>query len=514
MSPFADGTPLVSQWPIPPLHFFDYEMNVLPSMAGTYFYHSHVGFQAVSCSGPLIVEDSRHQTPPYEYYDDRILFVQDAFVKNETAIEAGLVASPLSWSGEAAAILVNGKGGGSVNGTACNASLSTIDVEPGKTYRLRFIGATALTFASIAIEGHDGLQVIEADGSYTLPQNTSFLQLAAGQRYSVLFTTKLNPEKQQYYIQLESRERPTVTRSYAILNYISPSSSPVLYPPPDASKPLTLPNTTLGFLDYQLKPHPSCFSSDKDKMPTAAEVTRTVVMTVHQSVNGQTIWLQNGKPWTESFPVEPYLISLYKSDGIEFPSLDRAMQNHGLDNLTRTFPAALGEVLEIVIQNTGADSGGLDAHPFHAHGAHYWDLGSGNGTYDAAANEAKMQVLGANPVKRDTTVLYRYAATTGKGVEMGWRAWRIRVSQPGAWMVHCHILQHMLMGMQSVWVMGNSSQVLGVGGEEDLQGYLVYGGSVVGNETVGPRVVHWFDGEGEGEGEGDAKRDARFGIDS
>jgi len=46
----------------------------------------------------------------------------------------------------------------------CNASHSVIDVEPGKTYRLRFIGATALTFASIAIEGHESLQVIEADG--------------------------------------------------------------------------------------------------------------------------------------------------------------------------------------------------------------------------------------------------------------------------------------------------------------------------------------------------------------
>ena len=56
-----------------------------------------------------------------------------------------------------------GKGGGSANGTACNASLSSIDVEPGKTYRLRFIGSTALSFVSLAIEGHD-LQVIEADG--------------------------------------------------------------------------------------------------------------------------------------------------------------------------------------------------------------------------------------------------------------------------------------------------------------------------------------------------------------
>jgi L-ascorbate oxidase len=161
VSPFSDGTPIASQWPIPPAHFFDYEIHVPVGMAGTYFYHSHVGFQAVSAAGPLIVDDLH---VPYRYDDEKIIMIQDAFTKDFQTIEKGLVNTPLVWSGEAAAILVNGKGGGSANGTACNASLSVIDVEPGKTYRLRFIGATALTFASLAIEGHGSLEVIEADG--------------------------------------------------------------------------------------------------------------------------------------------------------------------------------------------------------------------------------------------------------------------------------------------------------------------------------------------------------------
>jgi FtsP/CotA-like multicopper oxidase with cupredoxin domain len=160
-SPFSDGTPQGSQWPIPPHHFFDYEINVPVGMAGSYMYHSHVGFQAVSASGPLIVDDLK---VPYHYDHEKIIFLQDTFVKNFTTIEQGLTATPFIWSGEAAAILVNGKGGGSSNGTACNASLSTIDVEPGKTYRLRFISATALTFASLAIEDHSSLEIIEADG--------------------------------------------------------------------------------------------------------------------------------------------------------------------------------------------------------------------------------------------------------------------------------------------------------------------------------------------------------------
>ena len=130
-------------------------------MAGSYYYHSHVGFQSVSASGPLIIED---RVQPFPYDEERIIYLQDLFVKNNAAIEQGLRARyNWSWSGESAMVLVNGKGGGSANGTACNASLSAIDVEPGKTYRLRFIGATAITFASLAIEDHS-LSIIQADG--------------------------------------------------------------------------------------------------------------------------------------------------------------------------------------------------------------------------------------------------------------------------------------------------------------------------------------------------------------
>ena len=136
-------------------------------------------------------------------------------------------------------------------------------------------------------------------------------------------------------------------------------------------------------------------------------------------------------------------MSLYKNDTYEYPSLPRALANNGLDNVTRAFPAQIGEVLEIIIQNTGADAGGLDVHPWHAHGGHYYDIGAGNGTYNATLNEEKLK--GTQPVKRDTTMLYKYGSSTGNGTHVGWRAWRLRVQEPGVWMIHCHILEHMLM---------------------------------------------------------------------
>ncbi|EHK96709.1 putative L-ascorbate oxidase [Glarea lozoyensis 74030] len=275
-----------------------------------------------------------------------------------------------------------------------------VSVEPGKTYRLRFIGATALTFALLAFEGHDSLTVIEADGSYTQPYNTSILQIGGGQRYSVLLTTKAAPEKSSYFMQVESRDRPSVARSFAVLQYgLKPATKPMN----PLTAPLTLPNITRGFLDDLAPLHPS-----RD-FPTSAEVTRRITLTVHQKVSGQTVWLQNAYNWTDSFPQTPYLVALYENTtntttnpGLPYPSLERALANNGIDPVTRTFPARLGEVLEIVIQNTGADKGGLDIHPFHAHGAHFWDLGSGNGTFNGTANDASWAARGHQPPLRDT----------------------------------------------------------------------------------------------------------------
>lgn len=52
----------------------------------------------------------------------------------------------------------------------------------------------------------------------------------------------------------------------------------------------------------------------------------------------------------------------------------------------------------------------------------------------------------------------------------------------------CHILQHMIMGMQTVWVMGNESEVMTLP-QPEVEGYLTYGGSVLGDENTYPSVV-------------------------
>ncbi|KAK9485762.1 hypothetical protein V1527DRAFT_111581 [Lipomyces starkeyi] len=53
---------------------FDYEPHSTIEHA---VYHSHVGFQAVSASGPLITED--RDELPYKYDAEHTIFLQDLF---------------------------------------------------------------------------------------------------------------------------------------------------------------------------------------------------------------------------------------------------------------------------------------------------------------------------------------------------------------------------------------------------------------------------------------------------
>lgn len=459
MAPFADGTPQASQWPIPCNHFFDYEIHPGDYEPGTYFYHSHVGFQAVSAQGALIIEDI--EAPPYQYDEERIVLISDYFNKTDETIEKGLVADPFVWSGETNAVLINGVGvaTGETAGQG-NCHLPIINVEPDKTYRMRFIGGTALSMVQFGIVGHDNFTIIEADGAYTMPHQEKFMQLSSGQRFSALFKTKSRSElgnTTDYLIQLETKDRPAVYHGYGVLRY---SSTPQITTAP-AKPPLTLSNATYAWAEYALEP------LWDNNFPTADQVTRRIEIDNRQLATQTTIWQVNNLQWNETsnpYPGDkPYLVAIYEQGPSAIPNYTAALANHGWDPYTLTFPAKIGEVIEIIWYNTGSlvkNNGGVDYHPFHAHGGHYYDCGSGNGTYNATENELKLKDY--RPVKRDTTNLYRYGEKTEAGLRMGWRAWRLRVEDAGVWMIHCHILQHMIMGMQSVWVMGDYMDITAV----------------------------------------------------
>ncbi|PVI00651.1 multicopper oxidase [Periconia macrospinosa] len=499
VAPYSDGTPQASQWPIAPGQFFDYEIHPDVGEAGTYFYHSHIGFQQITAAGPLIVKPCEKE--PYAYDEDLVLNVQDYYNKSDTTVETGLLENPFVWSGETKAILINGQSGKAQSENATDASClpHVIKVKPDRTYRLRFIGMQVISLVTLGIEGHHELTVIEADGSLTKKAKTDHLQIAPGQRFSILLKTKSVAEleslnKTGFWIQYENRDRPANVSGYAILSYDVPSSNhpghKVLVLP--ASKPLVLPQNVTDWLEYTLTP----FDTSSNPFPPASAVSRTVIITVQQKVNGTTQWAQNNDIWKAANISVPYLTAIYTRGQAAIPDYDAALNNYGWDPKTLAFPAKIGEIIDIVWQNNNGPSGGWDIHPFHAHGRHYWDLGSGNSTYNADANNARLDALyqetGWTPALRDTTMQYRYAVSGVKNTTAGWRAWRLNVSEPGVWMMHCHIIAHLIMGMSTAWVFGDADQIMSRAPLPYVAGYLDYGGSAYGNATYDPLVNHYF----------------------
>ena len=331
------------------MHFFDYEVHPLESEAGTYFYHSHVGFQMDTASGPLIVEDAA--APPYAYDKELVVQLTDYFNATDQKIEEGLVAVPFVWSNETNAVLINGVGvsiGETAGQNGCE--LPVINVEPNTTYRMRFIGATALSMTQLAIIDHDNFTIIAADAQYTQPYTEKFMQISTGQRFDVIFQTKREEDlhgKTDYLIQFETKDRPTLYYGYGVLRYSN--AKPTITAGP-SKPPLALSNATYDWLEYKLEP------LTPNNFPTADEVTRRVIIDVRQIFTDTDIYRSNGFQWNVSsspYPRDrPYLVNIYESGPSAIPNFTAALDNYGWDPKTNTWPAKVGEVSLTLCQTT------------------------------------------------------------------------------------------------------------------------------------------------------------------
>lgn len=330
-------------------------------------------------------------------------------------------------------------------------SAAVIKVKPGKKYRFRAIGGVALSPLAFALEDHEDLSIISIDGAYTKPAKTNLIEMAGGQRYDFLLKTKSkkwlkSQGKSSFWIQIETRYRPINTTFYAILDYETDLHLNTTIPssPPDV-KPVHIPYDLEDWMAYTFEP---LYDND---FPSADMVTREVYMNSIQIQSPLGSFSTfNNHTWTEEDQHEggtaatdvhmtantPYLIDIYRRGEKAIPDYDTAVKEHGgWDPALNVYAAKAGEVIDIIFVNEpNGLASGFDAHPFHVHGSHIWDLGSGPGAYNATENEARLK--GYNPITRDTSLLYKYTNgdDEGEGLKytaQGWRAWRLRVNNPG-----------------------------------------------------------------------------------
>ncbi|KAI8341229.1 Cupredoxin [Chlamydoabsidia padenii] len=507
----ADGVPFLTQDPIPPGGNFLYDF--ICDAPGTYFYHAHVGLQERSLFGAIVVYESNkadpafvydqgigpsaqltdsmakkqqshdHQpallaldgvngSPNLTYHDDRLVVLSEWFHEDRFAMESYLLGPNFTILHEANSVLVNGQTINnestvvSTHKTPCRG-YNVINVEKGKTYRFRVIGASTFRTFGFSIAGHR-LKIIEVDGGLVEPYDIDHLEVSAGQRYSVLVTMD-QPVKDYAIgtIRLWADGVDPTSNGWAILRYQDSADNKPMGFRKRTKPAMTLPHGEPALpkksVPYWIWDKLAPLGGVPDPIALRPRPDRTIIL---GNKNGPLV----GSPGTERFYVndvtfmEPsttllsqVLNGVRKESPLSIQQLSQEGHN-GYDPYLGTYPLAHMEVVDIVIQNTRSVNLPCRSHPWHTHGHSHWLIAQGPGSYDEAAHGHIRNI--PFPVLKDTTLVYPEGGPPFNGTKLpstdqtffgcGWAKIRILADNPGYWAMHCHNTPHMFMGMMII----------------------------------------------------------------
>ncbi|XP_062153716.1 monocopper oxidase-like protein SKS1 [Alnus glutinosa] len=231
---WQDGL-LGTNCPIHPKRNWTYQFQVKDQI-GSFFYFPSLNFQRASGGfGPFIINNRDIIAIPFAEPDgDIIIMIGDWYTRNHVVLRSALDAG--NDLGMPDGVLINGKGPYRYNTTLVPDGIQyeSIQVDPGKTYRVRVHNVGISTCLNFRIQNHF-LNLAETEGFYTVQQNFTDLDIHVGQSYSFLVTMDQNASS-DYYIVASARfvneslwQRVT---GVAVLHY-SNSKGPATGPLPD-----------------------------------------------------------------------------------------------------------------------------------------------------------------------------------------------------------------------------------------------------------------------------------------
>ncbi|XP_023762432.1 monocopper oxidase-like protein SKS1 isoform X1 [Lactuca sativa] len=239
-SSWQDGV-LGTNCPIPPNWNWTYRFQVKDQI-GSYYYAPSTHFQtAAGGFGGFVITNRKIIQLPFNTPDgDIIITIGDWYTRNHSALRATLDAGKNL--GIPDGVLINGNGPFKYNSTVPDGiNHTTINVDQGKTYRIRVINVGVSTCLNFRIQSHN-LVLAETEGHYTTQQNYSSFDVYVGQSYSFLVTMDQNATT-DYYIVASARfvnqsnwQRVT---GVAILHYSNSkgqASGPLPNPPNEDSE--------------------------------------------------------------------------------------------------------------------------------------------------------------------------------------------------------------------------------------------------------------------------------------
>ncbi|CAN0859052.1 Monocopper oxidase-like protein SKU5 [Linum grandiflorum] len=240
---WQDGV-LGTNCPIPAGWNWTYQFQVKDQI-GSFFYFPSLSFQrAAGGYGGIIVNNREVIALPFPLPDgDITLFIGDWYTRRHKVVhylnqdlrkdvENGKNLGP------PVGILMNGFGPYRYDPALVQdgTTYQIISVEPGKTYRFRVHNVGISTTLNFRIQNHN-LLLVETEGSYTVQQNYTNMDIHVGQSYSFLVSMDQNATT-DYYIVASPRYVNSSTWNKAsgvsILHYSNsqgPASGPLPDPP-------------------------------------------------------------------------------------------------------------------------------------------------------------------------------------------------------------------------------------------------------------------------------------------
>ncbi|TXG74473.1 hypothetical protein EZV62_003052 [Acer yangbiense] len=460
-NPWADGPEYVTQCPIRPGQSYTYRVTI-ENQEGTLWWHAHSRWLRATVYGALIIYPRLGVPYPFpmpkkeipillgEWWDRNPMDVQNLAILTGAAPNVS------------DAYTINGQPGDLYR---CSSKETVrFPVESGETILLRVINSAMNQELFFGVANHK-LTVVGVDSSYTKPFTTSVIMIGPGQTTNVLLKADQPPGR--YYMAAHAYNSANApfdnTTTTAILEY---KSAPCNAKKGKSSTPIfpQLPgfNDTATATAYtaQVK------SPTQVKVPTVIDhnLFFTVGLGLNNCSNPNSPRCQgpNGTHFAASinnvsfvFPRTNSLMQAYyqgqlgvfTTDFLPVPPVQFDYTGNVSRGLwqpskgTKLYKLKYGSTVQIVLQDTSIVT--VEDHPMHLHGYEFYVVGMGFGNFNPSRDIAKFNLI--NPPKRNTI-------GTPPG---GWVAIRFAATNPGIWLMHCHIDSHLTWGLAMSFLVEN-----------------------------------------------------------
>ncbi|MBD3183196.1 multicopper oxidase domain-containing protein [Candidatus Poribacteria bacterium] len=382
-----DGVPGITQEPIKPGETFVYEFKAQP--AGSYLYHSHVGYQLdQGLYGPLIVEPERELL---SYDREYTIVLADWAVFDgggPEASRAGHTRSSMDMMGRGMGMMHRGGRGMigrfssddtpllepnydayTINGKV-NKYSTPFMLKEGDRVRLRIMNPSSATIYTLRLAGHS-MTITHADGRPVKPFSMDALRIGMGERYDVLIRAD-NPGRWSLYTLKDG----TPAGGYRLATFLYKGIQGDSYSDDSFSGRFIVNR----YWDMEGIPD--------DKIPgVKGEIDRRFNLTLSGGMMGSPYWTINGRIWPETDD-----LNINEGERVRIEYFNHSMM----------------------------------PHPMHLHG-HFFEVVNNN--------QRK------SPPLKDTIIIEPH---------MGTGVIDFVADNPGDWFHHCHNLYHLMGGMANV----------------------------------------------------------------